>query len=627
MLENITTTTNNSESFNSRKHSIKELIKFYDEQAVNRRSSSSMARTGSVLERTSMINNGRSFRYPSRLSYFNNSNNNNNNTDNISNSDEDLLFVSQSSHRFAKTNHHLQRLIELDRQIEGRIRYIGSAKSNMMSSQDVNSIDHTNTNNNTDNNNNEPTTRLNSLSSATSTTASSSSYNLDDSASNSFVNSNNDSSEKLNELTKRIQENDDQERPNSELIIVETVENKTKEEEEIKTTTTTTTTRQEKRGNLLSKLKRTTSSISANLSKRFNGKSNKNTVVASDEPLASPSYSCQNKPTLANNLRNQIDAKLQRIVSLKQRVLISLGKKTRNDKQSHDLRHHQSINEIKETSATVVTDNKLYKETTPVPKNIKTETNQQKIEVCVKSTNENNNQERPHQLFDKQKSTSSTTSTSSTATKSSESSLALSSASVSSTPTSSTYSTDSFNITRTTKTNSALVTTTTTTPIPIVQSLSQNIFSPIVVSSRNSTATRITQRHSFVKYDPRNVQQKLLEWCRMKTARYKNVQIRNFSTSWSDGLAFCALIHSQLGREAFDYDKLTSENRRQNFTLAFDTAYQKANIIPLLEVNDMILMGNRPDDRCIFTYVSTIYTRFKELNSISTRTTQLVRVE
>lgn len=113
----------------------------------------------------------------------------------------------------------------------------------------------------------------------------------------------------------------------------------------------------------------------------------------------------------------------------------------------------------------------------------------------------------------------------------------------------------------------------------------------------------------------------------MKTARYKNVQIRNFSTSWSDGLAFCALIHSQLGREAFDYDKLTSENRRQNFTLAFDTAYQKANIIPLLEVNDMILMGNRPDDRCIFTYVSTIYTRFKELNSISTRTTQLVRVE
>ncbi len=42
----------------------------------------------------------------------------------------------------------------------------------------------------------------------------------------------------------------------------------------------------------------------------------------------------------------------------------------------------------------------------------------------------------------------------------------------------------------------------------------------------------------------------------------------------------------------------------------------KANIIPLLEVNDMIFMGDRPDNRCIFTYVSTIYTRFKELNSL-----------
>jgi len=33
--------------------------------------------------------------------------------------------------------------------------------------------------------------------------------------------------------------------------------------------------------------------------------------------------------------------------------------------------------------------------------------------------------------------------------------------------------------------------------------------------------------------------------------------------------------------------------------------------MPLLEVNDMLNMGNRPDDRCVFTYVSTIYTRFQ----------------
>jgi hypothetical protein len=38
---------------------------------------------------------------------------------------------------------------------------------------------------------------------------------------------------------------------------------------------------------------------------------------------------------------------------------------------------------------------------------------------------------------------------------------------------------------------------------------------------------------------------------------------------------------------------------------------KQANISPLLEVDDMIRMGNRPDDRCVYTYVSTIYSRFK----------------
>jgi hypothetical protein len=49
--------------------------------------------------------------------------------------------------------------------------------------------------------------------------------------------------------------------------------------------------------------------------------------------------------------------------------------------------------------------------------------------------------------------------------------------------------------------------------------------------------------------------------------------------------------------------------------MAFNTAYTKANIMPLLEVNDMIKMGNRPDDKCIFTYVSTIYSKFQAIKA------------
>uniref|UniRef100_A0AAY5JY33 Smoothelin-like 1 n=1 Tax=Esox lucius TaxID=8010 RepID=A0AAY5JY33_ESOLU len=102
-----------------------------------------------------------------------------------------------------------------------------------------------------------------------------------------------------------------------------------------------------------------------------------------------------------------------------------------------------------------------------------------------------------------------------------------------------------------------------------------------------------------------SIKQKVLSWCANKTRNYKGVCIENFSSSWCDGMAFCALIH-RFFPDAFDYSTLNPAEREKNFTLAFHTAETMADCCPLLEVGDMILMGDKPDPMCVFTYVQAL---------------------
>lgn len=101
--------------------------------------------------------------------------------------------------------------------------------------------------------------------------------------------------------------------------------------------------------------------------------------------------------------------------------------------------------------------------------------------------------------------------------------------------------------------------------------------------------------------------QALLKWSQARTKDYPNVAIRNFSSSWRDGLAFCALIHAHCPA-LIDFASLDPKDAMGNLNKGFDAA-EKIGITRLLDAEDICV--EEPDDLSIITYVSLYYHKFK----------------
>ncbi|XP_076107130.1 uncharacterized protein LOC143075549 isoform X7 [Mytilus galloprovincialis] len=106
------------------------------------------------------------------------------------------------------------------------------------------------------------------------------------------------------------------------------------------------------------------------------------------------------------------------------------------------------------------------------------------------------------------------------------------------------------------------------------------------------------------------IKQEILNFIQVNTQEYENVEVTNFSSSWNNGMAFCALIH-HFYPESFEWSRLDPKKRRANFTLAFNIAEKYADIAPLLDVDDMVKM-QKPDWKCVFTYVQSFYRKLND---------------
>ncbi|XP_069462828.1 utrophin isoform X3 [Ambystoma mexicanum] len=101
-----------------------------------------------------------------------------------------------------------------------------------------------------------------------------------------------------------------------------------------------------------------------------------------------------------------------------------------------------------------------------------------------------------------------------------------------------------------------------------------------------------------------NSEKILLSWVRQSTRPYSQVNVLNFTTSWTDGLAFNALIHRHKP-ELFSWEKVIKMSPNERLEHAFNVAKKRLGIEKLLDSEDVAVP--LPDKKSIIMYLTSLF--------------------
>uniref|UniRef100_A0A0N8BMF8 Dystrophin major muscle n=2 Tax=Daphnia magna TaxID=35525 RepID=A0A0N8BMF8_9CRUS len=109
---------------------------------------------------------------------------------------------------------------------------------------------------------------------------------------------------------------------------------------------------------------------------------------------------------------------------------------------------------------------------------------------------------------------------------------------------------------------------------------------------------------SMAELQQSSLEKTLLSWCQEAAKDYAEIAITNFTTSWSDGLAFIALIH-RFRPDLFDYEIVSRKPANARLEYAFRMANKHLEIARLLDPEDV--NTSNPDKKSIMMYVMCLY--------------------